>query len=391
MNGEERQPAADGSQLASSENTQRQHSSREFRPAYSDEHVARSVRTVGIGNECPVAEEVYRQLDYLTADQALDWMSRISGFQVPIHTLLAMAEFELCSAYLDCRTMKGLTHAAVGEHEHREVYGLGICQVMNPLPYDKGPVYLTGPSIHIDREGYQEIEPKRSWWVDDLATYEMLFRPSEIEQLGGMVTENGGWSNAKQNADLEANPHMEIAPEHSGSELAQLLGKLQISIDNQHDRLRYCVRFEDGRLLAELGSNLTPIAPIVYANSVKQMEGATGGSHDNEVSRANDIEITRLRELVAKQSHLLEAQSSVDTSTSAPDTRVIFPYATKALLAMRDAAEKHWVACTYQPTQISVQMTLCKTLGIKVTDGNEAPRKSKELAAAIKPDNLPDA
>ena len=221
MNGEERQPAADGSQLASSENTQRQHSSTEFRPAYSDEHVARSVRTMGIGNECPVAEEVYRQLDYLTADQALDWMSRISGHQVARDTLWALVGFDICEAYMDCRATKGFTNASRGEHEHRKVYGLGICQIMNAVKVEGAPLYLTGPAIHVDIYGYQEIELACSWWINNLENYDILFRPSDIEKVGGIVNERGGWSSANQIVDLNPNLYTGLAPDHGGAELAQ--------------------------------------------------------------------------------------------------------------------------------------------------------------------------
>ncbi|MDO7903400.1 hypothetical protein ACE1YR_14330 [Pseudomonas sp. K1(2024)] len=78
-------------------------------------------------------EDVYRHLDYLTADQALDWMKRISGHHVERETLWAMVGFDMCDAFMDGRAVRGLTYAAEGEFEHWEVFGLGICQVMNAV------------------------------------------------------------------------------------------------------------------------------------------------------------------------------------------------------------------------------------------------------------------
>ena len=69
-----------------------------------------------------------------------------------------------------------------------------------------------------------------------------------------------------------------------------------------------------------------------------------------------------------------------------------FPYATKELEAMRAAVAKYWEGYTAekrQPTQVEIQMELCKLLGLELANG-EAPRKVKALASAIKPANLPD-
>lgn len=69
-----------------------------------------------------------------------------------------------------------------------------------------------------------------------------------------------------------------------------------------------------------------------------------------------------------------------------------FPYATKELDAMRAAVAKYWEGYTAekrQPTQVEIQMELCKLLGLELANG-EAPRKVKALASAIKPVDLPD-
>ncbi len=74
-------------------------------------------------------------------------------------------------------------------------------------------------------------------------------------------------------------------------------------------------------------------------------------------------------------------------ATSNAVDALIFPYATKALIAMRDAALAHWV--NHNPKepaphgiQKAVRWTLSQQLG-----NNE--RKLAELASAIKPDDLP--
>ncbi len=323
-------------------------------------------------------EEVYRHLDYLTADQALDWMSRISGHQVEWDTLWGMIGFNMCRAFMDCRAVSGLTYAAEGEHEHRKVFGLGICQIMNAVRAEGAPLHLRGPAIHVDMFGLQEVVPKRSWWINNLESYDVLFRPSDIENMGQIVNERGGWSGTTPIMEIECDQFGEQAPEHSGSELAQRLGKLQITIDNLHDQIRYCVRFEDGQLLAELGSNLLPLAADAPANPIDWTDGA---------SQADEAEIARLRELVATQSRLLDEASARVTEVSGSAGQVVFPYSTKTLLAMRDAALKHWKNLDpSKPAPYGIQRDVQNY--ISTITGNHS-RKVFELASAIKPDNLP--
>lgn len=326
-------------------------------------------------------EEVYRHLDYLTADQALDWMERISGYHVEWHTLWAMVGFDMCDAFMDCRAVRGLTYAAEGEHQHRKVFGLGICQVMNAVKGQGDPLHLVGPAIHVDIYGLEEIAPKRRWWINDLEDYEILFRPSDIERMGQIVDERGGWSSVE--------PHQpdDQPAEYNGAELAERLGKLQISINHFNDRMSYCVRFEDGQFLAELGSDLTPIAPTTPATPTEQMEVAPAWSGDNGPGHGDENEIANLRDVVAHQSRLLESISAKATEVSESAGQIVFPYSTKTLLAMRDAALKHWKNHDpSKPAPYGIQKDVQNY--ISTITGNHS-RKVFELASAIKPDNLP--
>ncbi|MDN7139695.1 hypothetical protein KC131_03480 [Pseudomonas sp. JQ170] len=317
-------------------------------------------------------EEVYRHIDYLRADQALDWMKRISGHHVEWETLWAMVGFNMCDAFMDGRAVRGLTYAADGEFEHREVFGLGICQVMNAVRVEGAPLHLRGPAIHVDMYGLQEIEPQRAWWINDLEDYEVLFRPSDIERMGRIVTEGGGWSSVEP---IEAD---ESPADCNGSELIERLQKLQITIDNLRDQVRYCVRFDDGQLLAELGSDLLPLAVPAPARSFDQTA---------DVSHFDEVELERLRELVATQSRLLETVSAKATEVSESAGRLVFPYSTKKLLAMRDAAVEHWMNHDRsKPAPYGIQKTIQTFLSGRT---GENARKIFELANAIKPDDLP--
>ena len=324
-------------------------------------------------------EEVYRHLDYLSADQALDWMQRISGHHVEWETLWAMVGFDMCDAFMDGRAVRGLTYAADGEFEHREVFGLGICQVMNAVRVEGAPLHLQGPAIHVDMYGLQEIEPQRSWWINDLEDYEVLFRPSDIERMGRIVTEGGGWSSVEP---IEAD---ESPADCNGSELIERLQKLQITIDNLRDRVRYCVKFDDGQLLAELGSDLQPLSPV---NSMP-------GTLLSDATREYEFEIARLNQVVGDQSaRLQDLQERVSNEMESQPKGLNFPYATKDLEAMRTVALKYWAPYTSEkrmPTQKEIGLELCTILDLPRQSSGDPARKAIVLATAVRPDSLPDS
>lgn len=322
-------------------------------------------------------EEVYRYLDYLTADQALDWMERISGYQVKWETLWALACFHMCDVFINCRAVRGLTYPAEGEYEHRKVYGLGICQLMNADRPKGDPLHLQGPAIHVDMYGLQEIEPQRRWWINDLEDYEVLFRPSQIERMGQIVDERGGWSSVEP---IETD---ESPADCNGSELIERLQKLQITIDNLRDRVRYCVKFDDGQLLAELGSDLQPLSPV---NSMP-------GTLPNEAARDYELEIARLNQVVGEQSARLQGLQKQNSDALDSPSGLTFPYATRELEAMRAVALQYWAPYTpdkRMPTQKEVGLELCTILNLQRQASGDPARKAIVLATAVRPDSLPD-
>lgn len=327
--------------------------------------------------------EVYRHLDYLTEAQALDWMNRIAGFPVTWETFWGMISFDICRAFMDCRALSGFTNASEGEFEHRKVYGLGICQVMSVDRVDGAPLHLQGPALHVDSEGYQEIDPNLAWWLTAQNDIELLFKPADIEIAAGMVNEDGGWSNAKQNAQLKANPLLELAPEHSGADLVALLSKLHIAIDNEEERIRYRVMLDGGRLLAVFGSNLQPLAPLEVTS-------------DMPISNADhryQCEIARLNQVIAEQSAQLQAPQVELNNSPRSTSELVFPYATRELEAMRAVALQYWAPYSpdkRMPTQKEIGLELCEILDLQRQSSGDPARKAIVLATAIRPDTLPD-
>lgn len=116
--------------------------------------------------------------------------------------------------------------------------------------------------------------------------------------------------------------------------------------------------------------------------------------------RAEDAENTAASLRQQLFSNTIDHRDQVDspewggTTPQPHDAALSFPYETKELLAMRDAALKYWAGYTRdkrQPTQNEVQLELCELLGLSIGKGSTPPRKTIALAGAIKPDSLPEA
>lgn len=108
----------------------------------------------------------------------------------------------------------------------------------------------------------------------------------------------------------------------------------------------------------------------------KQLEHERAGRITAEAEVA---ELRRVRGKQPNQSHDLISKT------------LVFPYATKELEAMRDAALKYWANHTQDkrlPTQVEIQFELCELLGLRISNDKEPPRKTKALAAAIRPDHV---
>ena len=84
---------------------------------------------------------------------------------------------------------------------------------------------------------------------------------------------------------------------------------------------------------------------------------------------------------------------TAEPQQEAPAGDLVFPYATRELEAMREAVRLHWEDYTpdkRQPTQKEIAYTLGELLGLPTQGDGTPARKAHTLAAAIKPDTLPD-
>ncbi len=133
-----------------------------------------------------------------------------------------------------------------------------------------------------------------------------------------------------------------------------------------------------------------PIPKLANTQSIAseaRQEPITTKPHEN-TNEADHLrlEINRL----SKKIRELEAQLKQHECAS---SGVVFPYATKALEAMRAAVAQYWEGYTpdkKQPKQRVVGHTIGELLGLPSQSNNDPARKAIALASAIKPDTLPD-
>ncbi|WP_139211102.1 hypothetical protein [Azotobacter beijerinckii] len=157
-----------------------------------------------------------------------------------------------------------------------------------------------------------------------------------------------------------------------------------------------------------------PVAPTVSNNLSKELEREQAKCQEIETAeqsrhRAAELEGLRLQleqERTARQAAEQRAKRAETEATAlrlqlaAAGTAdqgsggLTFPYATKELEAMRAAVAKYWEGYTTdkrQPTQKEVAIELGELLGLSLMKNKEPARKAVNLAAAIKPVDLPDA
>ncbi|MCQ4247162.1 hypothetical protein CXK93_00495 [Stutzerimonas decontaminans] len=256
-------------------------------------------------------EKVYRLLDWLNMEQALDFLQCLTNTSLTANDLLDLCTSKRCETHIDADGLWGWNQHIVNQ----DVVATGIHRVLTPKALKHAG---TEKTLNIVFEGAVSATADTSenqfiatWSAKaPLRNCEALFRPKDIEALAAEIN------------NVTAQP--------DSGELECLRKQLE------HERA--------GRITAE----------------------------------------AKLAELRKERGNL------PDQNRDLTSTALVFPYATKELEAMRDAALKYWANHTQDkrlPTQVEIQLELCELLGLGVSNDKEPPRKTKALAAAIRPDH----
>lgn len=328
-------------------------------------------------------EKVYRLLPWLNMAQALAWLRTMTSTQLTKDELLQLCDAGQCAVYLDCRGWKGEFALDIGDEYpiYESVKGRGFCKVEYPLLLaDEGRhgTHVIGPAwVEHTRKVVENCE----WWVtsDDSAPPEPLFKNADIQFLADKMNRAAGHLPSEVDALRQQLEQERAAREAAETELLKRRAEDgKRTLDNMrhmlmHDHKEFAAMQERAeraeRMVASLDRQLTEQA---------------------ERKRLNDKAFKEM----AKQLREHHAGQQPDAKPEAPASGLTFPYATKELEAMRAAVAKYWEGYTTdkrQPTQKEVAIELGELLGLSLMKNKEPARKAVNLAAAIKPVDLPDA
>lgn len=362
-------------------------------------------------------EKIYKLLDYLTIDQAVQWLQAITQTKLLGNDLLDLCESRQCVVYMNVDGVSGWDIDAVGDHE---VMGSGIQKVLKPkaLKYAgtettldiifEGPVFIENEP---GDEAYWTMWEGRALLTDRCA----LFQPADIQALGVKI--NGGdqpqdcdleklrqLCHREQTAKRDAEHEAYVAKHHlkeaisAASQVRQQLDQVTLSRQELQHRMDQA-ETELKRLRQQSGnSGLNDLRQMLKAKD--ELDALTSRAEAAE-SMVNTLD-SQLRDLAEKKRSddevfkVLTAKfRSTHKNGESADLDVIsdkgltFPYATKQLEAMRDAALAHWVEHDRsKPAPYGIQKTVATFLAART---GENARKLAELASAIKPDYLPKA
>lgn len=362
-------------------------------------------------------EKIYKLLDYLTIDQAVQWLQAITQTKLSGNDLLDLCESRQCVAYMNVDGVSGWDIDAVGDHE---VIGSGIQKVLKPkaLKYSgtettldivfEGPVFLKDEPVS---EGYWTMWKGRALLIDRYA----LFQPADIQALGAKI--NGG--DQPQDSDLEklrqlchreqtakrdAEYEAYVAKHHlkealsAVSQLREQLDKVTLSrqelqhrIDEAEAELKKLRQQSGNSGLDDLRQMLKAkdeLAALISRAEAAESMVSTLDSQLRDLADKKRSDDAVFQALAAKfrSSHKEGKSADIDVIS---DKCLTFPYATKQLEAMRDAALAHWVNHDRsKPAPYGIQKTVAAFMSTRT---GENARKLSELAAAIKPDDLPKA
>lgn len=326
-------------------------------------------------------DKVYRLLDRLSPEQAIEWLKQLTGTGLDFDELMGLCNAGHCCAYLD---VMGVTVC-----DPEKGIDLELCSSTAPIVgrcnwgvSEFGQPYVSGVTVKCDAFGvYSSQEAGPDFHEEKRfnlgARRVPFFIPPEIEALAAKM--NGEDARATEIEVLRQELKCERdARKVIESELRERRAKDgSAGLENMRQMLSHTPkefaamqeRAESAeRLLAVLDQQLTHLA---------------------EEKRVSD----KLSMELARQLSELSGQKPA-ASTETVVAGLAFPYATKELEAMRAAIAEHWEGYTLdkrQPTQKAVAFTLGELLRLPRQGNGDPARKAIVLASAIKPDTLPDA
>lgn len=332
-------------------------------------------------------DKIYRLLPWLDSKEALNFLHLLTGTKVTKKHLIELCFADHCAIYVDCKNIYGnnrttgeaLTGAGIGrittrpsyyEHfTHKTLYADGACKAVSSV------------WIETETNDFVLIEDTECvFYFDDCENSRpLLFTPADIQALADKLNGTNIPSLEdleKLSQQLEQERTARKATEAELKALQDQLYRAQGIADANRDA-RKETQAENEELRRQLESHkLAAMEMVLMRDSHKHYKEMLNRAMQAE-AKVESLS-KKLSELAGKQENTSEASSGIS-----------FPYSTKYLEAMREAAQKHWAKHDRSKPaphgiQKAVQIILAERTGASA-------RKLAELANAIKPDDLPKA
>lgn len=366
-----------------------------------------------------MSEKIYPLLNWLDISQAVDWLQGLTESAVTQHDLISLCAAKQCHVYVE------LGQSVCGTDEEtwwQDVSGCGIQEVKNPSELAHAGMLadsrlvLFGEATWTDDKG-KFFREKIEWTASVLMIGIFpMFRPADIRALAQKMNGSADQSTvaevedlrrqlievseAKENACLSTERYKTqleavcAVLEREKASLKDALSRAKEAEKNVSDLLRQLdrVKASTDHYQEALSACRTEVAEL---NAVVVSERESRKYTEKLVS---ELRVELEEEYVARMAEGQEALERSEsfrcsceldgpTGITRTDTGITFPYATKQLEAMRDAALAHWALHDRsKPAPYGIQKTVAGFLADRT--GHNA-RKLSELAAAIKPDGLP--
>lgn len=335
-------------------------------------------------------EKVYRILDWLEVEQALDWLQDLTGTAITTNELLQLCESKQCAAYADVSglpsdefgfdtgTAKGIHLVtnplqAFGEGwRPREIWTSGdtYTQVGATLLFSDLPPWKRAPIFQ--RTDIQALAAKMNATVGQPTDADI----EELrEQLKKAVEakENAWHLTDKYKAELELLREKAEQVENVTKQLADQLEQMEAKADHYQGALK-----SSQAVVAEL--NVT----VGHEQLARKYAESLAIELRNELEDEHNARLAERME----RAESCRCSCEQDNEDSPLSAGITFPYATKELEAMCAAALKHWANYTpdkRQPTQKKIGIELGELLGLELQANGEPARKAIVLATAIRP------
>lgn len=323
-------------------------------------------------------EKVYRLLPWLNTRQAVEWLKDMTATPLTERELLQLCGAKHCAIYIIATGLEGFYFDAEGSDQ--KCIGIGYQKVLSRV--------LGAHEQHFQLEGkYEpigsELWPEEGYWeaITEIgAGYGIYFKPADIQALAAKMNGQPEQLNIGELEELRQQLEQERAAREAAE--TELLKRRAEDGKRTLDNMRHML-MHDHKEFAAMQERAEQAERMVATLDRQVIELTESRQLDNKI----------FKEMTRQLSECLGGRQP-DITLEASSTGLIFPYATKELEAMRAAVAKYWEGYTTdkrQPTQKEVAIEIGELLGLSLMKNNDPARKAVNLAAAIKPNDLPDA